>query len=99
MWKFTVRRILIMIPQLILLSLLVFILAKFMPGDAFTGQIDPNIDPKTIEEQREKLGWNDPWHEQYGRWVAGVVKGDFGKSFRHKMDVDRKSTRLNSSHV
>ncbi|HLS22686.1 MAG TPA: oligopeptide ABC transporter permease [Pseudogracilibacillus sp.] len=95
MWKFTVRRILIMIPQLILLSLLVFILAKFMPGDALTGQIDPNIDPKTIEEQREKLGWNDPWHEQYGRWVAGVVKGDFGKSFRHKMDVkDLISQRL-----
>lgn len=87
MWKFTVRRILIMIPQLILLSLLVFILAKFMPGDALTGQVDPNVDPKTLQEQREKLGWNDPWYEQYGRWISGVVKGDFGKSFRHKMDV------------
>src|SRR5699024_5836406 len=40
-----------------------------------------------IEKQREALGWNDPWHEQYGRWVAGVAQGDFGKSFRHKVDV------------
>lgn len=33
------------------------------------------------------MGWNDPWYEQYGRWLGGVVQGDFGKSFRHKIDV------------
>lgn len=87
MWKFTIRRVLIMIPQLILLSLIVFILAQFMPGDALTGEIDPNIDPAVIEKKREELGWNDPWYEQYGRWISGVVQGDFGKSFRHKTDV------------
>ena len=69
MWKFTVRRILIMIPQIILLSVLIFIMAKMMPGDALSGLIDPNIDPATIEEQREKLGLNDPWHIQYANWV------------------------------
>lgn len=87
MWKFIVRRILIMIPQLILLSLLVFFMAKFMPGDALTGKVDPNMDPVQIEKKREEMGWNDPWYEQYGRWVGGVVKGDFGKSFRHKLPV------------
>ncbi len=64
MWKFIVRRILIMMPQLILLSIIVFVLAKFMPGDALTGEIDPNIDPKRMEQLREELGWNDPWYEQ-----------------------------------
>ena len=48
MWKTVLRRILIMIPQLIVLSLLVFVLAKMMPGDPFSGQINPNQDPKTI---------------------------------------------------
>lgn len=42
MWKTVLRRILIMIPQLLILSLLVFILAKMMPGDPFTGMINPN---------------------------------------------------------
>ena len=37
MWKFILRRILIMIPQLFILSVLVFLLAKAMPGDALTG--------------------------------------------------------------
>lgn len=87
MWKFSVRRILIMIPQLFVLSLLIFVLAKMMPGDALSGQIDPNIDPARIEELRIEMGWYDPWHEQYARWVGGVMQGDFGMSFRFKMPV------------
>ncbi|GEN32466.1 peptide/nickel transport system permease protein [Cerasibacillus quisquiliarum] len=87
MWKFTVRRILIMIPQIILLSVLIFILAKMMPGDALSGLIDPNIDPDTIEEKREQLGLNDPWHIQYVNWVKDLFQGDLGMSFFYKMPV------------
>lgn len=87
MWKFSVRRILIMIPQMILLSALIFILAKSMPGDALSGLIDPSIDANRVVELREKLGLNDPWYEQYGRWVNDLVHGDLGQSFRYKMDV------------
>ncbi|GIO26752.1 oligopeptide ABC transporter permease [Ornithinibacillus bavariensis] len=87
MWKFSVRRTLIMIPQLILLSIIIFVLAQLMPGDALSGQIGPDVDPARLDEIREEMGWNDPWYEQYGRWVGGVVKGDFGDSFRFKMPV------------
>jgi len=87
MWKFTVRRILIMIPQLILLSLIIFIMAQLMPGDALTGLIDPSIDPEALEQQRERLGLNNPWYVQYVDWVSGVMQGDFGQSFRFKMPV------------
>src|SRR5699024_12438238 len=66
---------------------IVIIVEKLTPGHVLTGHMDPNIDPAVIEKQREELGWNYPWPEQYGRWVAGVVQGDFGKSFRHKVDV------------
>lgn len=76
-----------MIPQVILLSIIVFLLAKMMPGDALTGLIDPNIDPKTIEDRREALGLNDPWHEQYVRWVGGLFQGDLGQSIHFKMPV------------
>ncbi|MEC5423037.1 ABC transporter permease [Virgibacillus sp. C22-A2] len=87
MWKFSVRRILIMLPQIILLSLLIFIMAKMMPGDALTGLIDPNIDPVAIEKQRERLGLNNPWYVQYVDWVRGAIQGDLGQSFRYKMPV------------
>ncbi len=76
-----------MIPQLIILSILIFVLAQLMPGDALSGQVGPDVDPKRLDEIREEMGWNDPWHEQYGRWIGGVVKGDLGDSFRFKMPV------------
>lgn len=87
MWKIIARRITIMIPQIILLSIFVFLLAKAMPGDALSGLIDPNIDPKTIAEKRIQLGLNKPWYEQYWNWVINALQGDLGQSFRFKMPV------------
>ena len=87
MWKTVLRRLLIMIPQLIILSLLVFILAKMMPGDALTGQVGGGVDPKAIEEIRRQSGFYDPWHVQYIRWIKGVLHGDFGRSFTYKLPV------------
>ena len=87
MWKTVLRRFLLMIPQLIILSMLVFILAKLMPGDPFTGMITPNTDPNQIEELRKKFGFYDPWHEQYVRWIKNMFKGDFGTSYGYKMPV------------
>ncbi|MDR4458781.1 ABC transporter permease, partial [Bacillus tropicus] len=78
MWKFILRRFLVMIPQLFVLSVLVFLLAKAMPGDALTGRaINPKAAPKVIEEQREKLGLNDPVTTQYVRWIINAVQVDF----------------------
>lgn len=86
MLKYTIRRLLIMIPMLFLISIFVFTLAKLMPGDAFSGEIDPtNTNPQYIAEMREKLGYNDPIHQQYFRWVTNFLKGDFGKSTRYKI--------------
>lgn len=87
MWKTIVRRFLIMIPQLFILSLIIFILAKNMPGDPFTGMITPETDPARIEELREQAGLNDPWYRQYGRWVGNALQGDFGKSYTFKRNV------------
>ncbi|MDY7044681.1 ABC transporter permease [Virgibacillus sp. M23] len=88
MWKYCLRRILGMIPMLFLISIVVFTLAKMMPGDALSGEIDPlNTDPVYIEDMREKLGYNDPYHIQYGRWISDFIQGDFGRSVRYKMPV------------
>ncbi|MBM7607927.1 peptide/nickel transport system permease protein [Lysinibacillus composti] len=87
MWKTILRRLIIMIPQLFVLSILIFIMAKFMPGDPFTGMITPETDPTRIEELREKAGLNDPWFVQYGRWVGNALQGDFGKSYTFQRDV------------
>ncbi|WP_110929197.1 oligopeptide ABC transporter permease [Bacillus massiliglaciei] len=88
MWKFIIRRFLVMIPQLFILSLIVFALAKAMPGDALSGrEMNPKANPEENERIREELGLNDPWYQQYGRWVTNAVQGDFGISYTHKTPV------------
>ncbi|KIL50194.1 peptide ABC transporter permease [Jeotgalibacillus alimentarius] len=88
MLKYTIRRIIGMIPMLLLISFVVFLLAKAMPGDSLSGEIDPNnTDPQYIEEMRERLGYNDPIPVQYFRWVGGFFQGDFGTSTRYKVPV------------
>ncbi|MEY8752173.1 oligopeptide ABC transporter permease [Alkalicoccobacillus gibsonii] len=88
MWKFTIRRLLIAIPQMFLLSLLVFFMAKSMPGDALTGLINnPDLPAEAVQELRVKLGLDNPWYVQYKDWILGALQGDFGNSFTRKMPV------------
>lgn len=87
MWKTIVRRFLVMIPQLFVLSLLIFIMAKQMPGDPFTGLITPETDPARLEELRQMAGFYEPWYVQYWHWITNAVQGDFGMSYTFKRGV------------
>lgn len=87
MWKTILRRIVMMIPQVFILSIIVFFLGAAMPGDALTGMIDPTISAQQLEAQRELLGLNKPWPERYFDWITSALQGDLGRSFAHKMPV------------
>ncbi|MDR2661259.1 MAG: ABC transporter permease [Lactobacillaceae bacterium] len=87
MWKLIIKRVLLMIPQLLLMTLLVFWLAKFMPGDPFTGKFSPQLDLNQLREMRKAAGLDDPWYVQYVRWIGNVFHGNFGESFVMKKDV------------
>lgn len=87
MGKTILRRVLILIPQVIVLSLLIFLLANFMPGDALTGKIDPNVTPARLEELRQQWGYYDPWYIKYIRWAWGVLHGNLGESTAYKLPV------------
>ncbi|MFJ7648069.1 oligopeptide ABC transporter permease [Lysinibacillus sp. NPDC097279] len=87
MWKTVVRRTIVMIPQMFILSLIIFILAKQMPGDPFTGLITPETDPSRIEELRIQAGFYDPWYVQYYHWITNAFQGDFGQSYTYKIAV------------
>lgn len=87
MWKTVLRRLLIMIPQLIILSIIVFALAKMMPGDPFTGLINPNTDPKELIRLKQEAGLYDPMWVQYFRWIDNLFHGDLGMSYIQKVPV------------
>lgn len=81
------RRLALCVGQVFLLSLLVFIMTEFMPGDALTGRISPNVTGAQLTEMREKLGLNQPWNVRYVQWLNGLMHGDFGVSYTHKIPV------------
>ena len=87
MWKVILRRILLMIPELVILSLLVFLLAKLMPGEPFTGMVTPETSPQAVEALRIKAGVYDPWYVQYWHWVVRLFHGDLGMSYQFKTSV------------
>lgn len=87
MWKTILRRVLMMIPQLFILSVLIFMLGQAVPGDAFTGMIDPGLTAEALEAMREAAGLNDPWPEQYMRWLQNLFQGDLGRSLTFRLPV------------
>ncbi|KJW13738.1 ABC transporter permease [Levilactobacillus spicheri] len=89
MWKTILRRVLIMIPEVIILSILVFLLAKAMPGDPFTGSINPKADPAQIHHLMKINGLYDPWYQQYWNWVVHLFHGNLGNSYQYQEPVTR----------
>lgn len=87
MWKTILRRVLIMIPELIILSLIVFLLAKAMPGDPFTGKINPRLSASQIHHLMKIDGLYDPWYQQYWNWVVHLFHGNLGESYEYQEPV------------
>lgn len=82
MLTYILRRILIAIPTLLLVSVFVFGLQKLLPGDPILVMAGEDRDPAVIELLREKYRLNDPIPMQYLYWLGDVVKGDLGISLR-----------------
>ncbi len=89
MFNYIVRRILSMIPLLILISILSFTVIKLQPGE-FGSQYfnNPRVSPETVIQLRKRLGLDQPAYRQYLKWVKGIItEGDFGYSFAYKRPV------------
>ncbi len=81
MTEYIVRRILLVIPVLLGVTLVTFILMYVVPGDPVLSMVGERYDQQTLESLREELHLNDPLPLQYLRYIWGVVRGDLGRSF------------------
>jgi len=87
MLSFILRRLLVAIPTIILISIFVFALQKLLPGDPILAMAGEERDPETIAFLREKYGMNDPIPVQYLKWVGNALTGDLGISLRTNQPV------------
>jgi peptide/nickel transport system permease protein len=82
MLKFLLKRLLEIIPVLLIISFIVFTLV-FVAGDPVALMLPEDASQEDIENLREALGLNEPFIVQYGTYMLNLVQGDFGDSFRY----------------
>lgn len=87
MLKSIVKRILISIPVLFGVALLLFFMLNIVPGDPVTVMMREHAKPEVIARMTEEMGLNDPWYVQFGRYIGGVLHGDFGTSYKMNRPV------------
>lgn len=84
MFKYFLNRLLAMIPKLLIITVIIFTLMQFVPGDPISYMISPEqmgfMTEEQIETMRDNLGLNDPAPVRYFRWLGGLLTGDMGYS-------------------
>jgi peptide/nickel transport system permease protein len=84
---FVAKRLLQTIPMLFGIVLVVFLVLQITPGDPARQIVGLRASEEELEEVREELGLNDPVIVQYGRYVADVLRGDLGYSYKSRKPV------------
>src|SRR5439155_2784123 len=88
MHRYILRRLLLMIPTLLGVTLLVFGMLRLLPGDAVSMMIQRYSGyASDLDSLREKLGLNRPFPEQYLSWLSNVLSGNLGESLRSHTPV------------
>ena len=82
MFRFIVRRIVIIIPMLFVVVSLTWALVRLAPGNFYSGE--KKIAPAVEANLREKYGLNKPWYVQYGKVLRNMVRFDFGTSLKYE---------------
>lgn len=89
MTTYIIRRLILMIPTLFLVTVIVFLVVRLLPGDvveSIVGQYTP-LTAGDRAEVRKELGLDRPWYKQYVDFVGGVFVGDFGKSLQSQQPI------------
>jgi peptide/nickel transport system permease protein len=87
MLRFIGRRLLVMLPTLVLVSMFVFALQQLLPGDPAEAMAGEERDPQVIEYLRAKYRLDQPIPVQYAYWLGSVLQGDFGVSIRTQLPI------------
>ncbi len=87
MLAYIIRRILILIPTLLGVSVIVFFMLRITPGDPAELLLGERATEEALYEIREHLGLNEPLHVQYGLFLKRLMKGDLGETIWSRQKV------------
>jgi peptide/nickel transport system permease protein len=87
--KYLLRRLLVLIPTLLGISMVLFSILALAPGDPFEElALNPNIPAEIRLNLRQQFGLDDPLPVRYVRWLTSMLQGDWGYSFVSRVNVD-----------
>lgn len=84
---YLLRRVVLLVITLVLVSLITFSVFQVMPGDPIRIMLGTEADETQVQMLEEELGLNRPLYEQYFSWIKGVITGDLGQSIRFSKPV------------
>src|ERR671930_1717621 len=87
MLRFTIRRLLLLVPILLGVSILVFVWIRALPGSPAESLLGERADAQSIAQIRRQLGLDQPLYVQYWRYVETLVHGDLGTSIASRRPV------------
>ena len=87
MGKYVTKRILSMIPLLLVISVVIFLFIHLIPGDPARQVAGATATVGEVNEVRRQLGLDQPLVPQYIKWITGILQGDFGISYTNKCSV------------
>ena len=92
MRTYVIRRLLLVVPTLFLVTIIVFAVVRSIPGDVIDAMMAEMIQSFSLDREliRHKLGLDVPVYVQYGRWIGGVLQGDLGVSLRGEQAITPK---------
>lgn len=94
MFRYVLKRLVQMVPLLILISMISFGVSKLAPGDFLTAlAADPSMTQQRLDRERHRLGLDRPVVVQYVIWASNFARGDMGDSFRYRAPVKNLITQ------
>ncbi|MUG68570.1 ABC transporter permease subunit [Paenibacillus campinasensis] len=87
MKSYLLKRLFVMVPVLIGMTIIVFSIIHAIPGDPAETILGQKATEQSKEELREQLGLNNPWYQQYFTYLGDLLKGDLGQSIRTKVPI------------
>src|SRR5690625_6611067 len=87
MFAYIVRRLLLLIPVLIGMTIITFAIVHLIPGNPAQVILGEAATPSAVEDLEERLGLNEPYLVQYGVYVTDLLQGDLGTSLKTRSEI------------
>ncbi|HEX2277716.1 MAG TPA: ABC transporter permease, partial [Candidatus Tectomicrobia bacterium] len=87
MREYLLKRMLLMVPTLVLVTVMVFLMMRMIPGDVVIQMLEGYAYADSVETLRRQLGLDRPAYVQYFEWMRGLLQADLGHSLWTKESI------------